>query len=133
LRWWATPTDGSPTSTAFRIVPRRSYSQWEYFFAQGERLTGVRLSPIDTYVYFANPTYLASKSVVEAPHAAMRQQTFVAELRRSGKDWNEFGSIDQLRALVLRDGFRLQPSDRATRVQQLGAAFATTYSTVPSD
>ena len=54
------------------------------------------------------------------------QQAFVAELRSSGKDWNLFGSPDELRALVLRDGFRLQqrgPQPRNLPYTSLGTLF----------
>src|SRR4029077_18677191 len=35
--------------------PRRSYTQWEYFFAAGERLGGSRQSPKDIYLYIGSP------------------------------------------------------------------------------
>jgi hypothetical protein len=42
------------------------------------------------------------------PHSPRLQQEFNKELKRSGKDRNEFGGLHELRALVLRDGFRLK-------------------------
>src|SRR6266436_4145150 len=38
--------------------PRRSYTQWEYWFAVGERLDGSRAPRKDIYVYLANADYL---------------------------------------------------------------------------
>ncbi len=34
--------------------PPRSYTQWEYYFALGERLNGQPAQAIDRYVYFAS-------------------------------------------------------------------------------
>ena len=87
--------------------PRRSYTQWEYFFAMGERLNGSRQPPKDIFLYFASPEFLAMHAVSQADDAAQLQQEFIKELHRSGKDWNQFGLLDELRALVLRDGVRI--------------------------
>jgi Domain of unknown function (DUF4062) len=104
-------------------LPRRSYSQWEYFFAQGERLFGQQQRPIDTYVYFASPEFLATHHILQESDAAERQRAFVRQLRQSGKDWNEFSSTNELRALVLRDGFRLPSENREELVQHIGKIF----------
>lgn len=88
--------------------PRRSYSQWEYWFAKGERLDGSRRPAKDIYLYFASPEFIAAHPAPQSAEAAQLQQAFVTELRSSGKDYNPFSSLDQLRWLVLRDGFRLQ-------------------------
>jgi hypothetical protein len=87
--------------------PRRSYTQWEYYFAMGERLDGSRQPPKDIFLYIGSPEFLAMNWVSQAD-AAQLQQEFIKELVRSGKDRNQFGSLHELRALVLRDGFRLQ-------------------------
>src|SRR5271165_3049509 len=88
--------------------PRRSYTQWEYYFAMGERLAGSRQPPKDIFLYIGSPEFLAMNPVSQAEDAAQLQQEFIKELVRSGKDRNQFGSLHELRALVLRDGFRLQ-------------------------
>ena len=88
--------------------PRRSYTQWEYFLAIGEGLDGSRQSPKDTFLYLASPEFLAMYAVAQADDAAQLQQEYIKELCRSGKDRNQFGSLHELRALVLRDGFRLE-------------------------
>ena len=88
--------------------PRRSYTQWEYFMAQGERLDGRRETPKETFVYFASADFVASNPVSQTDDAATLQQEFIAEICRSGKDRDPFGSLHELRALVLRDGFRLR-------------------------
>jgi hypothetical protein len=102
--------------------PRRSYSQWEYFFAQGERLHGERQQAKDVFLYFASPEFLAAHPVEQDDTAGQLQRHFIATLRESGKDWNTFGSLDQLRALVLRDGFRLQRPGRADAIGAIGSA-----------
>jgi hypothetical protein len=111
-----------PDPSTLPNLPRRSYSQWEYFFAQGERLAGDRQPAIDTFVYFASADFVGSHPAAEEPAATQRQQSFVADVRRSGKDWNEFRSIDELRALVLRDGFRLA-AGRAQVLQRIESVF----------
>jgi hypothetical protein len=106
--------------------PRRSYTQWEYFFAMGERLDGSRQPPKDIFLYFASPEFLAMHAVSQSDDAAQLQQGFIKELHRSGKDWNRFGLLDELRALVLRDGFRLQaraPQPRNLPYTSLGRLF----------
>src|SRR4029077_8249680 len=88
--------------------PRRSYTQWEYFFAMGERLDGSRQPPKDIFLYVGSPEFLAMHPVSQADDAAQLQREFIKELYRSGKDRNQFGLLHELRALVLRDGFRLK-------------------------
>jgi hypothetical protein len=87
--------------------PRRSYSQWEIFFALGERLADRPQPAKKLYVYFATPEFLAQNVVTQQADAAELQQTFVAELRRNGKDRNDFKSFEELRTLVLRDNASL--------------------------
>ena len=106
--------------------PRCSYTQWEYFFAMGERLDGSRQTPKEIFLYFASPEFLAMQAVSQPGGAAQLQQEFIKELHRSGKDWNRFGLLDELRALVLRDGFRLQtrpPQSRNLPYTTLGRLF----------
>ena len=87
--------------------PRRSYAQWEYFFAQGERLDGTRQPAKDTFVYFAAPRFLALNQVSEPKDVVALQQKFIAHILSSGQDYNSFDSPHELRACVLRDGFRI--------------------------
>jgi hypothetical protein len=47
-------------------------------------------------------------AIAQADDTAQLQQEFINELCRSGKDRNQFGSLDELRTLVLRDCFRLE-------------------------
>jgi hypothetical protein len=86
---------------------RRSYTQWEYFFARGERLNGSAASPKDTFVYFASPEFLALNPAVQSAAEAGIQQAFINQLKASGKDRGTFSGIHELRAQVLRDGFTL--------------------------
>ena len=104
----------------FAVMPdnasARSYTQWEYYFARGERLNGTQATVKPIYVYFATPGYLEQHPVEQSDTEAQRQQAFIDEIKASGKDRNEFDSIDNLARLVLRDGFRL--SSAAKRVPQ---------------
>ena len=86
--------------------PQRSYTQWEYFFSQGERLDDQIEAPKETFVYFATPEYIAQYPVEQSEQAARLQQQFIQHILDSGKDWNQFSSLHELRALVLRDGIR---------------------------
>ena len=74
---------------------------------RGNGWTAERQAAKETFVYFASPNFLASNPVPQPEEAAALQQEFIAEICRSGKDRNPFGSLHELRALVLRDGFRL--------------------------
>jgi hypothetical protein len=100
--------------------PRRSYSQWEYYFARGERLDGQAVAPKDIYLYFAAPEFSAAHPLAK-DDAATLQAAFIDELRAGGKDWSAFKSMDELRALVLRDGFRLDERDPKLRDVAQGA------------
>ena len=103
---------GETDGAALPGKARRSFTQWEYFFAQGERLDGPHRRAKDTFVYFASPDFLQKNPVSQPPDAAALQQQFVAGIRASGKDYSAFGSLDELRINVLRDGFHL--ADRAS-------------------
>ena len=95
-------------STLPEGTPVRSYTQWEYYFAQGERLNGEQATPKPVYVYFASPDYLAQLGEVPQPAIdAQRQQQFIQAIEASNKDRNAFDSLNHLARLVLRDGFRL--------------------------
>jgi hypothetical protein len=88
-------------------TPARTYTQWEYYFARGERLDGTRTAPKPVCVYFAAPGYLQKRPIEQSATATQRQQAFINKICASGKDRNEFDSIDNLARLVLRDGFTL--------------------------
>jgi hypothetical protein len=94
--------------------PRRSYTQWEYYFALGERLDGLKAPRKDIYVYFADAGYLAAHPppADQTPEQAELQERFRAAIRGSGEDRNTFGSLDALCRLALRDGFRVRDPDR---------------------
>jgi Domain of unknown function (DUF4062) len=83
--------------------PRRSYTQWEYFFGQGERIEGPRQQPKDMLVYFATPSFRRPSVPMEADDTVALQKHFITDVRGSGKDWSDFSSADELRRRVLRD------------------------------
>jgi uncharacterized protein DUF4062 len=96
-----------PEASAFPGKPRRSYAQWEYLFGRGERIVGTPQAPKDTFVYFASPRFLSRNRIDQEPDLVALQQTFIADIRASNKDRGVFSSLHELRASVLRDGFRL--------------------------
>jgi tetratricopeptide (TPR) repeat protein len=106
--------------------PRRSYTQWEYFFAMGERLDGSLQPPKDIFLYLGSPDFLAMHPVSQLDDAAKLQQKFIKELVRSGKDRNQFGLLHELCRLVLRDGFQLRtraPQPRNLPYTSIGRLF----------
>ncbi len=60
----------------------------------------------------ASANFVASNPVIQSEELAKLQQKFVDEIRLSGKDRNPFGTVHELRALVLRDGFRMAERQR---------------------
>jgi hypothetical protein len=106
--------------------PRRSYTQWEYFFAMGERLDGSRQPPEDTFLYLGSPEFLAMHPVSQSDDAAQLQQEFIKEPVRSGKDRNRFSVLHELCRLVLRYGFQLRtraPQPRNLPYTSIGRLF----------
>jgi len=100
-------------------APPRSYTQWEYGFARGERLDGQRAEPKPMYVYLASDQFLRTHPSAQAEVEASQQRAFVAEIKASGKHWAAFDSLEGLCRLVLRDGWSLNdrprpPVDAAT-------------------
>ncbi len=87
--------------------PPRSYTQWEYFFAIGERLRGPNVAPKDLLVYVASAEYLNGHPVVQSNIESERQQQFVALIKQSGKHRANFEGLDHLCRLVLRDGWQM--------------------------
>ena len=97
------------------VDPPRSYTQWEYRFAVGDRLHGNKVSPKDLYVYVASDPYLQQHPVQQTAEHARRQAAFTAAIKASGKHRAPFDSLDQLCRLVLRDGWQMQERPRKPR------------------
>jgi len=95
---WA-PEQAAISSNA----PARSYTQWEYHFAMGERLDGTQVAAKPVFVYFAAPTYLEDYPIEQTVTEAEQQQQFIEAIIASEKDRREFDSIDNLARLVLID------------------------------
>ena len=99
------------------VDPPRSYTQWEYFLAQGERIDGTKAPAKDLYVYFASPRFLEQHPVSEDAHARQRQDGFVQRIKESGKHWSQFDTLDHLCRQVLKDAFQIgerpEPVDEA--------------------
>jgi tetratricopeptide (TPR) repeat protein len=102
----AEPTAAETPSCA----SRRSYTQWEYCFGRGERLNGQRAKRKEVFIYFASAEFLRSQPIDQSDEVAKLQRTFAEAIVSSGEDRQEFSSLEELRALVLRDGFRLPQS-----------------------
>ncbi len=90
------------------VDPPRSYAQWEYFFALGHRLDGSRVARKDIYLYLASQKFLDDHPVAQPDEHAVWQGRFREEIKASGEHRNEFNSEDELRRLVLRDGWQMQ-------------------------
>jgi len=79
----------------------RSYTQWEYFFALGERLNGTKADPKPILLYLTTDDFVCA---VEQPHElAGNQRSFRGELESSGKHWSYFGDLQSLCRFALRD------------------------------
>ncbi len=106
--------------------PPRSYTQWEYFLATGERLSGGTVAPKKLLVYLASESYLREHGAVQREEDGRRQRAFMEGIKRSGKHWGSFDSFDQLCRLVLRDGGFSQERPRRPRnigLSSLGTLF----------
>ncbi len=90
------------------VDPPRSLTQWEYFFALGERLDGSRASRKELYLYFASDQFLERCPVEQSLEHAERQRRFRKRIEDDGQHWRAFDSVDQLCRLVLRDGWQMQ-------------------------
>jgi tetratricopeptide (TPR) repeat protein len=87
--------------------PQRSYTQWEYFFAIGERLRGAGVTPKDLFVYMASANFLTSNPVLQPDEHRERQSQFIDVIKQSGKHRANFDNLDQLCRSVLRDGWQM--------------------------
>jgi tetratricopeptide (TPR) repeat protein len=90
------------------VDPPRSYTQWEYAVAMGDRRDGSRAAAKDVYVYFASDDFLVANSVDQPDEHAVRQRLFKEQLKASDKHWSQFSNSDQLCRRVLRDGWKMQ-------------------------
>ena len=111
------PAEEVPCSTH----PRRSYTQWEHHFARGERLDGRSAPRKPTYVYFAGEGYLKAHPVEQMPEPAALQRDFIAAILSSNKDYQVFGSQDELRWKILRDVARVGEPAGVSSVRELPA------------
>jgi hypothetical protein len=89
------------------IDPPRSYTQWEYGLALGQRLDGTCVQRKDVYLYLASDRYLAEHPVAEPATHAARQRRFRQDIEASGEHWTPFDTADQLCRRVLRDGWQI--------------------------
>ncbi len=89
-------------------APRRSYTQWEYVLAAGERLDGSHAASKDLYLYFASSKFDPDTPTQQDQEFAKLQIAHRDHIIASGHVRSEFSSIDNLGRLVLRDGFQLK-------------------------
>jgi tetratricopeptide (TPR) repeat protein len=90
----------------------RSYTQWEYFFATGERLSGTTERPRDLFVYLASDAFSSNYPVTQSADHAERQREFRRFVTSTGKHYSQFDSVDHLCRLVLRDGWQMMDRPR---------------------
>lgn len=83
--------------------PSRSYTQWEYFFAVGERLEGRTAEPRALQIYIASETFLNGHAGHESDELRARQQQFIGVVTQSNRHRKPFDSVDQLCRWALRD------------------------------
>jgi len=100
------------SSGKFLLDNRRSYTQWEYQFASGFRLDGHPAKPKKRYVYIASEKFLSTHPVSQTEEQQILQRSFIDEILADGKDHKTFDSLNELRALVLRDVFKIAPEKR---------------------
>ena len=74
--------------------PRRSYTQWEYFFAIGERIDGSHADPKRVYTYLPANEYLTPNLVKEPIELREAQSSFIRHIRESSKDRTKFSSFN---------------------------------------
>ena len=98
-----------------KVDPPRSYTQWEWFFAQGMRLDGSRTARKEIYLYLASATFLHENPASQTPEFAERQRLFIDHVKKSGEHRNSFDSLDHLCRLVLRDGWQMNDRPRRPR------------------
>ncbi len=113
------------TAGAASAPPRRSYTQWEYYLALGERVNGPSAPPKEMYLYFASEEYLRDHPAAQPAEYARRQQAFCQEVKDSGKYRGEFDTAHQLCRLVLRDGWQMRerPAKPRNLPEPLGSIF----------
>jgi hypothetical protein len=89
-------------------APRRSYTQWEYYFALGERLHRPKAPRKEILLYFPSTDYLAAHPVQQDDEAGGLQTDFVRFVCKRDEDRRSFSTCDQLCRQVLRDGWQMQ-------------------------
>ncbi|MCC7137543.1 MAG: DUF4062 domain-containing protein [Planctomycetes bacterium] len=94
--------------------PRRSFTQWEYHFAFGERLDGSVAPRKHVLVYLQRASGDDGGGAPESEAPRRMQSEFVAAVRRSGVEFYEFRDVDDLVGRMLVDlGAHLGRCDRA--------------------
>jgi hypothetical protein len=90
-------------------IERASYTQWEFFFA---RHYGRRISR-----YRARPDYQPDRAAGE--DVAGLQQAFLQYINEQGLHWTGFGSVDELRAEVLKEDWPAERPDKPVTLPYL--------------
>jgi len=100
--------------------PRRSYTQWEYYFAIGERLDGSRQPPKDIFLYIGSPEFLAMNPVSQAEDAAQLQQEFICLIDLVGLQLHTLKSETVLESPTLEEGGRKR-ADACSCIEQMAS------------
>jgi hypothetical protein len=116
----------APPEIYAKKLPKRSYSQWEYYFSIGERLDGCTKTGKNIYVYFASEEFLKEHHVEQSNEARQLQEKFKIEIEASNKDYNPFNDIKDLLVKIDEDIFKVF---RKITVDEYISPFAELYKT----
>lgn len=81
----------------------RSYTQWEYYFACGQRLKGRDRKPKEMLIYFASEEYQREHPINQSDDLRENQKKFIETIRDRGRDRNKFDDLKGLKNLALVD------------------------------
>ena len=81
----------------------RSYTQWEYYLAEGERLNGSRAKSRRIRIYFASEKYEPKEANGDTPDGASLQKDHRNVLLASNRQCSEFTSAHEMQIAVLED------------------------------
>ena len=84
-------------------APPRSYTQWEYFLAEGERLDGSKAKPKRIRCYLAERDYAAEEPDGDASDGAALQQAHRQTLLASNRLCNEYKTSHDVQVAILED------------------------------
>ncbi len=91
-----------PTRTERGEHPRRSYTQWEYFFACGQRLNGTVKARKDIYILFVDDSSYAVQAANQPHVKSNLQNRFRKYITDTGLARAKFQGLSDLRPVLLK-------------------------------